>query len=139
MEQEAIKTQTLLDETYAEVTYFPDMEMARVKWKGNVNVDQYRNAFEIVYKHALDGNLVKRFYSDTREQGVVGPENRKWFEKEMLPKAIEAGMERAGTISDANIFKRYYLNMILKSINKFNLPFKLCGSEEEVVDFLMQE
>lgn len=39
MEQEAIKTQTLLDETYAEVTYFPDMEMARVKWKGNVNVD----------------------------------------------------------------------------------------------------
>jgi hypothetical protein len=139
MEKEAIKTQTLLEEDYAVVTYFPDQEMARVKWKGNVNIDQYRNAFETVYKHALAGNLVKRFYSDTREQGVVGPENRKWFEKEMLPKAIEAGMERAGTISDANIFKRYYLNMILKSINKFNLPFKLCGSEEEVVEFLMQE
>lgn len=139
MEKEAIKTQTLLNEEYAEVTYFPEQEMARVKWKGNVNVDQYRNAFMTVYNHAIEGNLVRRFYSDTREQGVVGPENRKWFEKEMLPKAIEAGMERAGTISDANIFKRYYLNMILKSINKFNLPFKLCGSEEEVTEFLMRE
>ncbi|MGM0580642.1 MAG: hypothetical protein ACQETL_08180 [Bacteroidota bacterium] len=139
MEKEAISTQTLLDESYAEVTYFPDQEMARIKWKGNVNVDQYRNAFMTVYEYAIAGNTVKRFYSDTREQGVVGPENRKWFEKEMLPKAIDAGMERAGTISDANIFKRYYLNMILKSINKFNLPFKLCGSEEEVVEFLMQE
>lgn len=139
MEKEAIKTQILLDKDYAEVTYFPDQEMARIKWKGNVNVDQYRDAFLTVYEHAIAGNTVKRFYSDTREQGVVGPENRKWFEKEMLPKAIEAGMERAGTISDANIFKRYYLNMILKSINKFNLPFKLCGSEEEVVEFLMQD
>ncbi|WP_296622414.1 hypothetical protein [Marivirga sp.] len=139
MEQEAIKTQTLLDKDYAEVTYFPDQEMARIKWKGNVSIDQYKEAFLTVYDHAIAGNIVKRFYSDTREQGVVGPENRKWFEKEMLPKAIEAGMERAGTISDANIFKRYYLNMILKSINKFNLPFKLCGSEEDVVEFLMQE
>jgi hypothetical protein len=139
MEKEAIKTQTLLDKDYAEVTYFPEQEMARIKWKGNVSVDQYRDAFLTVYEHAIAGNTVKRFYSDTREQGVVGPENRKWFEKEMLPKAIEAGMERAGTISDANIFKRYYLNMILKSINKFNLPFKLCGSEEEVVEFLMKE
>ncbi len=139
MEQEAAKTETLLDKEYALVTYFPEQEMARIKWKGNVNVDQYRNAFMTVYDYAIAGNLVKRFYSDTREQGVVGPENRKWFEKEMLPKAIDAGMERAGTISDANIFKRYYLNMILKSINKFNLPFKLCGSEEEVVEFLMQE
>lgn len=139
MEPETVKTQTLLEKDYAVVTYFPEQAMARIKWKGNVNVDQYRDAFLTVYDHAKAGNLVKRFYTDTREQGVIGPENRKWFEKEMLPKAIDAGLERAGTISDANIFKRYYLNMLLKSINKFNLPFKLCGSEEEVVDFLMQD
>lgn len=139
MEKEAIKTEIILDEDYAEVNYIPEMELAYIKWKGNVSVDQYRNAFETVYNHAVAGNLVRRFYSDTREQGVVGPENRKWFEKEMLPKAIDQGLEKAGVVSDANVFKRYYLNMILKSVNKFNMPFKICGSDEDVIAFLMEE
>jgi hypothetical protein len=29
--------------------------------------------------------------------------------------------------------------MLLKSINKFNLPFKLCGSEEDAIAFLMKD
>ncbi|MBK6264644.1 hypothetical protein JKA74_06315 [Marivirga sp. S37H4] len=129
----------LIDASYAEVAYFPSRQMVRIKWKGSVTNEQYRSAFEAALKHAQSGYPVKRFYTDTREQGVIGPENRKWFEQVMLPKAIESGLKRAGTISDASIFKRYYLNMLLKSVNKFNLPFKLCGSEEEVVDFLMSE
>jgi hypothetical protein len=104
-----------------------------------LDTSQYRETFEVALQHSLDGNPVKRFYTDTRTQGVVGPENRKWFEKEMLPRAIESGLERAGTISEANIFKRYYLNMLLKPINKFNLPFKLCGSEEDAIAFLMKD
>ncbi|ADR21639.1 hypothetical protein MATR_07290 [Marivirga tractuosa] len=139
MEKEIDNIVKLLDEEYAEVNYSPEMQLAWIKWKGNVSVEQYRNAFETIYKYAVAGNLVKRFYSDTREQGVVGPENRKWFEKEMLPKAIDQGLEKAGVVSDANVFKRYYLNMILKSVNKFNMPFKICGSDEDVIAFLMED
>jgi hypothetical protein len=129
----------IYEKDHATVTYYPTKQMIGVKWDGNVSVDQYRETFMSALEHAKKGFPVKRFYSDTREQGVVGPENRKWFENEMLPKAIEAGLERAGAISSANVFKRYYLNMLLKSVGKFNLPFKLCGSEEEVIEFLMKD
>lgn len=131
--------QVIYDKPHATVTYYPSKDMIGVKWDGAVTVDQYRETFEVALEHSIKGNTVKRFFTDTRTQGVVGPENRKWFEKEMLPRAVEAGLERAGTISDANVFKRYYLNMLLKSVNKFNLPFKLCGSEEEVMEFLMKD
>jgi hypothetical protein len=83
--------------------------------------------------------VVTRFMSDIRNQGVVSPESRKWFEKEMVPAAMENGLKRAAVISGSNAFKMYYINLILSSVNKFNLPFKIFNDEEKAVDFLMKE
>ena len=130
--------QVIYDKQHAVVTYSPSMQMIKVKWDGAVTPDQYKETFEAALQHSLNGYPVKRFFTDTRTQGVVGPENRKWFEKDMLPRAIESGLESAASVTDANVFKRYYLNTLLKSVNKFNLPFKLCGSEEDAIEFLMK-
>ena len=80
---------------------------------------------------------VRRFLSDTRKQGVVSPDNRKWFEKDMFPAAVKAGLERAAAITDGNAFKRYYINMIISSINKFGIPLKIFGDEQSAIEFLM--
>jgi hypothetical protein len=84
-------------------------------------------------------HTITRFLSDTREQGVVSPENRKWFEKEMVPAAIKAGLKRSAVITGSNVFKRYYINMILSAVNKFNMPFKIFSDEESAIKFLMEE
>jgi hypothetical protein len=57
----------------------------------------------------------------------------------MVPMAINAGLKRAAVITSGNAFKRYYVNMILSSVAKFNIPFKIFGDEQEAVDFLMKE
>ena len=49
----------------------------------------------------------------------------------MIPKAIGVGLKQAGVIFDGKIFKKYYLNMIIKATNKFGLSLKIFNSEEE--------
>jgi len=78
---------------------------------------------------------VENFLSDIRNQGVVSPDSRKWFEKEALPAGMKLGLQRAGVIIDGNIFKRYYINMIISSTNKFGLPLKVFSTEEDALNW----
>jgi hypothetical protein len=41
-------------------------------------------------------------------------------------------------LTDSNVFKMYYLNMILSAVNKFNMPFKIFNDEDKAVAFLME-
>ena len=129
----------LMDESYVKVLYDPVRFIGKVIWSGNPTENKYRAPFEKVLQYAKDGHKVTRFLSDTRNQGVVSVENRKWFEKEMFPEAVKVGLKRAAAISDSNAFKRYYINMILSSINKFGIPLKIFGDEESAIAFLMED
>ena len=66
-----------------------------------------------------------RFLSDIREQAVISPEDRKWFENEAMPKAVAKGLNAAAVVFNGNVFKKYYLNIILQATNKFGLPMNV--------------
>ncbi len=123
---------------YVRVTCDPERLIGKVEWNGSTTPEQYKSAFLALLEYSKKVKMT-RFLSDTRNQGVVNPENRKWFEKEMVPMAIKAGLKRAAVITSGNAFKRYYLNMILSAVVKMNVPFKIFGDEQEAVDFLMKE
>jgi len=129
----------LFDEGYVRVIYDDEMKLGKVVWSGNPDNEQYKKPFLALLEHAKNGYPVLRFLSDTRGQGIVNPENRKWFEKEMVPAALDKGLKRAAVISGGNAFKLYYLNMILSAVNKFDMPFKIFKDEEKAIDFLMEE
>ncbi|MBL6444733.1 hypothetical protein JMN32_00325 [Fulvivirga sp. 29W222] len=128
----------LMNEPYARVTYDPERYIGKVIWQGNPKTEEYKLPFLKLLEWAED-HKTTRFLSDTREQGVVSPENRKWFEAEMVPAAINAGCKRAAVITSGNVFKRYYLNMILSVVNKFDMPFKIVQDEESAIEFLMEK
>lgn len=136
---QAIKEIVIMDESYVKVIYDPERYIGKIIWSGNPTEGKYKVPFEKMLKWAQDGNKVTRFLSDTRNQGIVSVENRKWFEKEMFPAAVKVGLKRAAAISDSNAFKRYYINMILSSINKFGIPLKIFGDEESAIAFLMED
>ncbi len=123
---------TILDTDYAGITYDSGLKMGKIEWKRKTTTEEYRHSFMVLLEFAKD-NPADNFLSDTTNQGVVSPENRKWFETEMLPQAIEIGLKRAGVIFDGNVFKKYYLNMIIKVSNKFGVPIRLFNSEEEAI------
>lgn len=124
----------IFDSEVVEISYESELKLAKVVWKKKAESDEYRAAFMKVLDYSRT-NPVDNFLSDIRNQGVVSPDNRKWFEKEMLPKAIQAGLKRAGSVFDGNVFKKYYMNILIKASGKFGLPLKIFNSEEEAVEW----
>jgi len=124
----------LLDADYAEVSYDEELKLGKIEWKRKTTTEEYQYAFMVILEHAKK-NPSDNFLSDIRKQSVVSPENRKWFETEMLPQAIEAGLKRAAVIFDGNVFKKYYINMIIKVTNKYGLPLKVFNTEEEAIEW----
>jgi len=74
--------------------------------------------------------------SDISRQGVISPDNRKWFEKEMMPLAAQAGLRRAAIVTNGNAFKLYYINLILGAVNKFSITTKLFNKQNEALEWL---
>lgn len=121
---------------YADIIYIKELKLIKLIWKRNPKFDEYKGAFLKLVEFTEHENEVENVITDTREQGVVPPEFRKWLEKEGLPKAIDKGLKRTGIVFDGHIFKKYYLNMILKVVNKFGVPMKLFNTEEEAVNWI---
>lgn len=124
----------ILDADYAKVSYFSDLKLGKIEWKRKTSSEEYQYAFITLLDYAKN-HPADNFLSDIRKQSVVSPENRRWFETEMLPAAIDAGLKRAGVIFDGNVFKKYYINMIIKVSNKFGMPLKMFNTEEEAIEW----
>lgn len=118
------------DTNFAEISYDTEFKVGKIVWKRKTESSEYHEAFNTLLEFSKK-NDVENFLSDINNQGIVSPENRKWFETEMLPEAIKNGLKRAGIVFDGNVFKKYYLNMIIKVSNKYKMPIKLFNNEEE--------
>jgi hypothetical protein len=121
----------------AQVYYLPDLGIGKIIWRGSVTQEEYKKPFLALVDLASKGKKVLRFLSDTRNQGVVSLESRKWFEKEMVPLAIVQGLMRGAVVSNSNMFKTYYINLILSTTQKLNRPFKVFNDEQKAIEFLM--
>ena len=54
-----------------------------------------------------------------------------------MPKSVEQGLKAAAVIFNGNVFKKYYVNVILKATNKFGLPLKVFTDLQPAEDWLM--
>lgn len=125
----------ILDTDYAELTHDSELKLAKMVWKRKTSTEEYQYAYITLLEFCIT-HTTENFLSDIRNQSVVSPENRNWFEKEVIPRGMELGLKRAAVIFDGNVFKKYYLNMILKVLNKFKMPLKLFNTEKEVLDWI---
>lgn len=119
---------------YAKATYLSEYKAIMVVWSGIHTIDEYKKTMTACIEFQKNSGFpVLNYVSDIRNQGIVNPESRKWFEKVALPKAIEQGLKRAAVIFDGNVFKKYYLNMILQVANVYHLPLKFFNTAEEAM------
>lgn len=126
------------DRQYAKVYYLPEMKTIEVLWEGNHTVEEYKAAINAALKFQADtGVPVYSYVSDIRLQGVVNPESRRWFEQEAIPQAISQGLKRAAAVLDRNVFRRYYINLIIQIANVNGLPMKVFGSIQEAYDWIL--
>lgn len=120
---------------YAHATYYREKRLIVLIWDGNPNVEEYKKPFTAMIdfgkNHPVDSML-----SDISNQGIINPENRKWFEKEMMPQAVSAGLKQAAIVTNGNAFKMYYINIILSAVKKFPITTKLFNKRDDALAWL---
>lgn len=120
---------------YATVTYNTEKRFMLLVWNGSPNTEEYKQPFLTMISYGKQ-YPVDSMLSDISNQGIINPENRKWFEKEMMPQAVSAGLKRAAIVTSGNAFKLYYINLILSAVNKFPIVTKLFNKREEAITWL---
>jgi len=117
---------------YVTVGYIKELNAVTQIWKEFkiISLENYQLAF-MKSQELQKQKKAETFLPDTRKQGIINPEQRKWLINESFPKAVKIGMKRIVVIADMSVFKRYYLNTLMASINKFKIPFKIFSDEEK--------
>ena len=138
MENTSAPLKIVLETNYALATYNPVLKIGKIEWKGKANSEEYRNAIITLIEYSAQGNPVHFYLTDITKQSVVSPDDRKWFEEVMIPKGIEMGLKKAAAIFDGNVFKKYYINMLIKVTGKYGLPLKLFNKEEEAIQWFLK-
>ncbi len=126
-----------IDEPFALGIYEPENLCVKIYWRGKQNSKQYRSTLQKALDLA-DEHKFAYYLSDIREQRLVSPEDRKWFQEIAMPQAIKKGLEKAAVVFSGNIFKKYYLNNIFDASKKFGLPLKFFSNEEEAEKWLFK-
>lgn len=126
----------ILDNAYVEIVFKEEKQLGMISWKIKTTSDEYRNAF-LTLLDFQKNKTITRYISDIRKQGIISPDDRKWFEQVAMPKAIEQGLKYVAVVFDGNVFKKYYLNVILAAVNKYGVPMKLFSTIESAEEWLM--
>lgn len=128
----------VLENEYAEVSFTHDIKLAQVRWKDvkTIPSDIYREAFVVLLDYTENVEVVN-FVSDSRKGGVVSPEDRKWFQTYVIKRAANNGLKHGAIVTKKDPFKKYYMNAILRVINR-NAPYdvKLFYDYEEAIAWL---
>ena len=122
---------------YVTVWYDKELNAVNQVWKAFkvISLENYQLVF-IKSQNLQRLKKAENFISNTSNQGVINPIQRKWLQEESLPVAVEIGMKRIAVIAEMSVFKRYYLNTLMSSINKFKIPFKIFNNEEKAKQWI---
>jgi hypothetical protein len=121
-----------------DVYHYPELKVMHYYWKQRTLGEEYRNLFLKGLEFA-DSHPTCYFLSDICKQGIVGPDDRKWFETVAIPGAVEKGLKRAAVVFDGNTFKMYYLNMLLQTFLKKGVPMKFFKDNEQALEWLLNK
>lgn len=127
---------SFIDNEHVVAVYYKEKKLMHLIWKQRTIGKNYRNTFLECINYAKK-NLSTFFISDIRNQGIVGPEDRKWFETVALPGAIECGLKKSAVVFEGNVFKMYYINMILQHGAKKGIPMKFFKDLTQAKDWLL--
>jgi hypothetical protein len=130
--------QKILENERVKCVYDADFSLFIVEWNDKaITFEQYQEPylFLLEYNEKI-GKTIQSIIVDIRNQKVIPPHFRKWFEEVAVKKAMAQGLQRAIAVSNANVFKKYYLNNILNSTKRFGLPLKIYNSVEEAKEWL---
>ena len=123
--------ETILNDEVATLTYEEDLKVLTIAWKHKkLTFEEYQKPFRIALDY-MTKKPVYNYISDIRDQGIIGPDFRKWLQEVAMPEAAKAGLKRVVGVANVNIFKQYYINNVFQSAKKFGIPFKMFNTSKK--------
>jgi len=131
--------ETIADLEYAHIKNYAEDKVVEIQWKSvtKLSLEEYQNALTLALDFQTENpNKVDFYLSDIREQKILSPDFRKWFQEVAIPRALKNNLKAGAVIFDGNVFKKYYLNNIMNSTKKFGIPFKFFNTREDAIIWL---
>ena len=123
----------LRENEFSEVSYTKETDLIEVVWKSKmVSSEEYRATW-----NATVGIKFTFFLSDGRKQGLVLPNDRKWFQEVVIKEAVKQGLTTAVVIIADNPFKKYYMNMIFKVVKVSGVRMKIFTDYDKGKEWLL--
>ncbi len=134
-----MKKKIILDNEYAESSYISEYKIAQVIWKKvHIPSEHYRNAITILLEYSKTEPVIS-YLSDGTLSGAVNPDDRKWFQSDVVPLAEKLGLKHTAVIIKNDPFKKYYMNAILKIVNRnVTYDMKIFYNYNEALDWILK-
>jgi len=127
----------LRENEFSTASFDSDLSAGIIVWKDKkLTSEEYRMAFESIIDFTKGKDIFVNYLADARFQSVVSPEDRKWFQKNIIPEAIKYGLQRGAVVVSGNAFKRYYMNMIIKGSRMFPIEIKMFDDMDKAIKWL---
>ena len=129
----------ILDKPFANVVYDEELLLVTLTWKdAPLTFENYKETFISMLDFQKD-KTVNNYIADIRQQRIISPHFRKWFQEEGVSRAVKQGLKKGAVIFNGNVFKKYYLNNIMNTTKRFGLPFKFFNSTEKAMEWFNAE
>jgi hypothetical protein len=128
--------EVLLNTHYLKVSYNARFNFIHLIWKKTAELEEYQRSFIELLEFARL-NPVDTFLADLEELKVLDSDNRKWFENEILPIAInDIKLKRAAILVSNKKEQLSYARFIQASTYEYDFPFKIFYSKKKAFKWL---
>jgi len=129
---------TIIQTDFALSQYFEEDKLVQITWEKvpKLSLEDYQMVIikSLEFQEQHPGKALN-YLSDIRDQGILSPEYRKWFQDVAVPRAVKNGLKMGAVLFDGNVFQKYYLNNILNFTKTFGIKFKFFSKREEAIEF----
>lgn len=88
----------IFENEYANGSYFKEIKAAEIKQKkAIIPSEEYRDAFNKIIEFTENHPFVN-YIGNAVLQGVISPDDRKWFQEEIVPKAVKQELKYGAVV-----------------------------------------
>jgi len=122
----------------ADIDYNADVQCVQITWKGYASSKDFRNPLNAGLD-ILKENQAERWMANTKNLGVISPEDQDWTSNNWFPRAIEAGSKKMALIKPSDVFSQISIEDIMEEARKAEpLEDKFFEQMEEALSWLAQ-
>jgi hypothetical protein len=106
----------ILNSEFASVYHDETSNSIITVWKKPTTSEYYRAIFRFVLNKIKEYG-VGSIISDIFYQGLVTTEDRLWLQKEIIPEAHKAGVNKVAIVAPSDVFSRFYIESVKNGTN----------------------